>query len=321
MKGMKVRIRTPSRIHITLIDLNGALGRVDGGVGLALEEPFIEITAEEADEPEGVIVEGSRNQRYRDVAERVSSVFNSGGIKLKVLHEYEPHVGLGSGTQISLAVAKAYAELYGLNKSIEELAYVVGRGGTSGIGVAAFRVGGFVVDGGHSRNEKKDFLPSSASKVPPPPLISRLDFPKWKIFLAVPGSKGFYGHKEVNLFQENCPIPLDEVRELAHIILMKLLPSVVEEDIQTFGDALWRIQHLGFKKTEINQYGEKIWGLMREARDVFPAVGMSSTGPTVYCISDSGTRNDLESIINEAEMDFAVYETVARNRGADIERM
>jgi beta-ribofuranosylaminobenzene 5'-phosphate synthase len=318
MKGMKVKIRTPSRIHITLIDLNGALGRVDGGVGLALEDPFIEIVAE-ADE--GVVVEGSRNQRYRDVAERVSSIFNSGGIKLRVLNEYEPHVGLGSGTQISLAVAKAYAELYGIDKSIEDLAYAVGRGGTSGIGVAAFRVGGFVVDGGHSRNEKRDFLPSSASKASPPPLISRLDFPDWRIFLAVPGRKGFYGNKEVNLFQENCPIPLEEVRELAHIILMKLLPSVVEEDIQTFGDALWKVQHLGFKKIEVNQYGEKIWGVMKEAREVFPAVGMSSTGPTIYCISDSGTKKDLESILEEAEMDFVVYETVARNRGADIERI
>ncbi len=319
MKGMKVKIRTPSRIHITLIDLNGALGRVDGGVGLALDEPHIEIVAEEIDE--GVVVEGSVNERYRDVAEKVSSVFNSGGIKLRVLHEYEPHVGLGSGTQISLAVAKAYAEMYGLDKSVEELAYIVGRGGTSGIGVAAFKVGGFVVDGGHSREEKRDFLPSSASRAAPPPLISRLEFPDWKIFLAVPGCKGFYGHKEVNLFQENCPVPLDEVRELAHIILMKMLPSVVEEDIQTFGDALWRIQHLGFKKVEVNQYGEKIWNVMREAREVFPAVGMSSTGPTIYCISDSGKKKDLESILEETDMDFVVFETEARNRGADIERI
>lgn len=319
MKGMKVRIRTPSRIHITLIDLNGALGRVDGGVGLALEDPFIEIEAK-ADES-SVFVEGSKNQRYRDVAERVVSVFNSGGIKLRVLHEYEPHVGLGSGTQISLAVARAYAELYGIEKSVEELAHIVGRGGTSGIGVAAFRVGGFVVDGGHSRKEKRDFLPSSASKASPPPLISRLDFPDWKIFLAVPGRKGFYGYKEVNLFQENCPIPLEEVRELAHIILMGLLPSVVEEDIQTFGDALWRIQHLGFKRIEVDQYGDKIWGVMRDARDVFPAVGMSSTGPTIYCITDSGRKRDLESILEEAEMDFVVSETSARNRGADVERI
>jgi beta-ribofuranosylaminobenzene 5'-phosphate synthase len=318
---MKVKIRTPSRIHISLIDLNGALGRVDGGVGLALEEPFIEIIAEEADESEGVIVEGSKNERYRDVAKKVSSIFNSGGLKLRVLHEYEPHIGLGSGTQISLAVAKAYAEIYRIDKSVEELAYIVGRGGTSGIGVAAFRVGGFVVDGGHSRNEKKDFLPSSASKATPPPLISRLEFPDWKIFLAVPSKKGFYGHKEVNLFQENCPIPLEEVRELAHLILMKLLPSVVEEDVQTFGDALWRIQHLGFKKVEVDQYGEKIWNVMGEAREVFPAVGMSSTGPTVYCISDSGRKKDLESIFKEAEMNFVVFETVARNRGADIERI
>ena len=32
-------IRAPSRIHMSLIDLNGSYRRVDGGIGLALAEP------------------------------------------------------------------------------------------------------------------------------------------------------------------------------------------------------------------------------------------------------------------------------------------
>ena len=32
-------IRAPSRIHMSLIDLNGSYRRVDGGIGLALADP------------------------------------------------------------------------------------------------------------------------------------------------------------------------------------------------------------------------------------------------------------------------------------------
>ena len=32
-------IKAPSRIHMSLIDLNGSYRRIDGGIGLALSEP------------------------------------------------------------------------------------------------------------------------------------------------------------------------------------------------------------------------------------------------------------------------------------------
>src|SRR4051812_6327353 len=41
----RVEIRAPSRLHITLIDMHGAFsGRVDGGVGISLREPSVEIS-------------------------------------------------------------------------------------------------------------------------------------------------------------------------------------------------------------------------------------------------------------------------------------
>ncbi|MFH0966917.1 MAG: chorismate pyruvate-lyase family protein, partial [Methanobacteriota archaeon] len=45
----RVEIRTPSRLHLTLIDMNGALGRVDGGVGITLDRPGYVISAEPAE--------------------------------------------------------------------------------------------------------------------------------------------------------------------------------------------------------------------------------------------------------------------------------
>ena len=48
-------IRTPARIHITLLDLNGSYGRIDGGIGFSIQNPqfILESTQTES----GVTVE------------------------------------------------------------------------------------------------------------------------------------------------------------------------------------------------------------------------------------------------------------------------
>ncbi|WP_202318713.1 beta-ribofuranosylaminobenzene 5'-phosphate synthase [Archaeoglobus neptunius] len=313
---MSLRLRTPSRIHITLIDLNGSLGRIDGGVGLALNEPYIQITAKES---EDVIIKGvSTNiERFRLSASKMAE-FCGKGLEIEVLSDYESHVGLGSGTQISLAVGRAYSEIYSLGLTTRQIAEIMGRGGTSGIGVAVFDHGGLVVDGGHSMKEKKSFLPSSASKAKPAPVIARLDFPEWDVILAVPNLKGFFGEEEVNLFQKCCPVPLEEVRELCHLILMKMLPAVVEADLDEFGRAIGRIQELGFKKAEVSQYGDLIKGCL----SLGDCVGMSSTGPAVYAVTDTNAKvlsRDIESYFRERGFECSVYITKGRNRGVEIE--
>ncbi|RLI77636.1 hypothetical protein DRP05_09595 [Archaeoglobales archaeon] len=311
-----MKIRTPSRIHITLIDLNGSIGRIDGGVGVALNEPYVEVEFKESDTIE---VEGKAMNldRFKQVAKKFGYVFNR-GIKIDVLSDYHDHVGLGSGTQITLAIGMAFNKLYNLNLSVEEVAKIGGRGGTSGIGVNAFKVGGFIVDGGHSKKIKANFLPSSASKAKPAPIIARHDFPEWKIVLGIPELKGFYGKREVSLFQAHCPIPLNEVRELCHLILMKMLPSVVEGDLDEFGDALRKIQRLGFKKVEVNQYNDLIWRLLDEFDN---AIGMSSTGPAVFAVVDSNAKvveREIENYFEDYGFSCTTLITEARNRGAEI---
>ncbi|MCS7130776.1 MAG: beta-ribofuranosylaminobenzene 5'-phosphate synthase [Archaeoglobaceae archaeon] len=310
-----MRIRTPSRVHITLIDMNGSLGRIDGGVGFALNEPFIEIEAFESEE---VFVKGKAHNldRFLEFAKKLSNYFGK-GIEIFIKSDYRSHIGLGSGTQIGLAIGKAFSELYDLNLTIREIAEIVGRGGTSGIGVAVFEFGGFVVDGGHSMKEKKDFLPSSASKAKPAKVISRLDFPDWDVFVLIPKLSGAYGSGEINLFQKSCPVPLEDVRELCHLILMKMLPAVAEADLDSFLFALRRIQHLGFKRAEVERYGK----MMREFLDHFPA-GMSSTGPSVFTISDTNLKTlakDMRSYFEERGIECEEIITKGRNRGAEVE--
>ncbi|MEM1578823.1 MAG: beta-ribofuranosylaminobenzene 5'-phosphate synthase [Archaeoglobaceae archaeon] len=310
-----MRIRTPSRIHVTLIDMNATIGRVDGGVGFAINEPFIEIKAFES---EKVVVEGksSNLERFERVAKKFETRFGK-GIEIKVISDYKSHIGLGSGTQISLAIGKAYCALYGIELSIRQIAEITGRGGTSGIGVAVFEHGGFVVDGGHRWEEKKSFMPSSASKAKPAPLISRLDFPNWDVVVVVPELSGAYGSGEIELFQKSCPVPIEEVRELCHLILMKLLPSLVENDLDSFNFAISRIHELGFKKAEVERYGS----LIRQLIDSMP-VGLSSTGPSVYAVTDANAKSlarEISGYFAEKGLKCEKIITKGRNRGAEIE--
>lgn len=308
-------ITTPSRLHITLIDMNASLGRVDGGAGITLEEPCIRLRAERADT---VIVEGSQQaDRIRKAAEALLP--SGSGIRIIVEKEYPPHVGLGSGTQAALAAGAAVNRLYGLGYSVTEIAGRVGRGGTSGIGVAAFESGGFILDGGHKFSEKGGFLPSAASRAPPPPVLLRCDFP-WNIVVAIPSLTGASGKKEVDIFRRECPIPLGEVRELSHILLMKMLPSVIEKDMESFGDALNRVQEVGFKRRELALQDASVKKLMQVMRDAGACgAGMSSFGPTVFGVSD--TPYDIKRAVEEHLEDAGggiAFVTRPNNTGARL---
>ena len=178
-KANAVYVKTPSRLHLALIDLNGDLGRVDGSIGLALDYPN---TILEATRSRELKVVGERADFVEDLVRRfLQHVGVKGTIRVSVKNLIPAHVGLGSGTQLSLAVASALSHIFRIRKTTREIAAIMGRGGTSGIGVMAFEKGGLIVDGGHSfgnGKEKQSFLPSSASSAPPPQVIARYEVPQ-----------------------------------------------------------------------------------------------------------------------------------------------
>jgi len=244
-----LRIKTPSRIHITLIDLNGSIGRVDGGICITLENPYIEIEAEKSDT---VTVTGDPDLKER-MENACEAVCPGKGISIKIKKSYWNHIGLGSGTQGALVAGMAMATLYELDLTARDVAIKVGRGGTSGIGIAAFEKGGFILDGGHKMGIKNAFLPSSFSKgVPPAPVLADYELPPWDIVLAIPPLKGAHDIYEKDMFAKLCPIPLCEVERLCHIVLMQMMPAILDKDLETFGKAINSIQEVGFKKRELD---------------------------------------------------------------------
>ncbi len=303
MNMKRVEVITPSRLHFALIDLNGELGRADGGAGVALEKPNTRIAVEKSDTRKHEVM-GASDGRKRQIG-RVLGLFK-GFFRVKVEEEIPAHVGLGSTTQLLLAVAKACDEFGGKSReremagggaqlggkhSIGKLAQLVGRGGTSGIGVKAFESGGFAVDAGHSfgiEEKKQSFLPSSASRALPPEAIFHAQLPKnWLFVCTVPEVKEkIYGKKEVNAFKKHCPIAGSEVGKASRIVLMKMIPSVVEKDAVSFGQSLDLLQECGFKKIEWKYQAKKT----REAKDRMGreclGAGLSSFGPLVFGFTD-----------------------------------
>jgi beta-ribofuranosylaminobenzene 5'-phosphate synthase len=320
IKMNMIKVVSPSRLHLTLIDLNAELGRVDGGAGITLESPGMELLAAEADNVE-IVGDSLLAGKMRIAADALLPAGK--GIKLQINDSLPDHVGLGSGTQAALSAAAAINKIYGLGKSVRELAIAVGRGGTSGIGVAAFENGGIILDGGHKFKDKCVFSPSAASHVPPGPVLFRRDFPDWPIVLAIPNTKGAHDAEEVDIFKKYCPIPLAEVQEICHVILMQMLPALVEEDLESFGKAINHFQLVGFKRREVELQLRPVLDIMEYMRDNGASgSGISSFGPVVYGIV--GSSGEGKRLLKEAQrmldesLGGKTLLTKAKNRGADI---
>lgn len=285
-------IETPSRLHITLIDMNGSQGRIDGSVGVALDYPRYKARFSKANK---VRVVGCDAQLEKRIYDRVETFYRNyqplPGLYCAMVETIPAHKGLGSGTQLSLMVAQAFNQLYELGLSIPEMAKIMQRGGTSSLGAFFFAHGGFLVDGGHDRKDKSDFLPSRFTRdVPLCPIVFRHEIPSnWKVLLCIPNSTdGLSGEGERDFMASVCPIAENEVEKACRIILMKMMPAVVEGNLARFGESIAYLQDNGWKKLHWQRAANKKNLFMRNVLESIGlcGVGLSSTGNTIFGFYD-----------------------------------
>ena len=316
-----VKITTPSRLHFSLLDLNGALGRIDGGFGLTIADPNFQIIAERSTDID-VSTSGYR-ERAITVLQRLQQTYPFPGIKLTFESEIPTHSGFGSGTQLALGIAQAVNLLYEFGLNAQQLAQAVGRGGTSGIGIAAFDTGGFIVDGGHRFPEDKaSFLPSSAvGDILPPPILLRYPFPELPLLIVMPNCSRIYGDKEIELFRTLCPQPEWVAQKLSHILLLQILPALVEGDMYNLGKALNNIQTFGWKRVEIDAQGAELQSTLNFLQDsrAFGA-GVSSWGPAICVITEDvdGFKQETDAFLKTLPNGGTSFITYANNFGASV---
>jgi beta-ribofuranosylaminobenzene 5'-phosphate synthase len=298
-----------------MLDASGEGARRFGGLGVAVSRPAVVVEASASDE---LTVEGPDTERVLAVAERCRAALGDRrSARVRVLEAIPPHVGLGSGTKLALAVTAALSALAGRSPDPAAMARTAGRGARSAVGLWTFALGGLVVEGGRRRGVEG-----------PAPLLVRHAMPdEWRCVLAIPAAEpGLSGGAEEAAFADLRPDPARSA-EIAHIVLTALLPALVERDLLEFGDALTRLQRLvgdAFAPIQGGTFHPRAGALVDALlRHGAAGAGQSSWGPAVYGLVGSEQHGDDLARRLQAEVGAGGRVEVVRfdNRGARVEEI
>lgn len=314
-------VTTPSRLHFGLLALGPQAPRQFGGIGLMIERPGLAISARPSTTWDAAGPLAARVLRFAEVIATSSEALGESisPARFRILRAPPEHVGLGTGTQLGLAVARLLTCLAGRPEiPATHLAALSGRGRRSGIGLHGFALGGLLVDGG--RRPTVDEIP---------PLLSRHAWPEsWSVLLVIPRtSAGLHGQAEVQAFARLKPIADSLTDRLCRLVLLGMLPAVVLKDLAAFDDALTELQRLVGETFAPIQGGAFAHGdsapLVSWLRSQgLRGVGQSSWGPTLYGFleaDEAEQRSILERFRSRFGLDPSrVFWTRGQNSGSSL---
>ena len=288
-------------------------------VGLALAQPRTVICARRARSHSATGTEGKRALALaRKLWPKLGG--RAGGVEIKVKECIPAHSGLGSGTQLALAVGSALSLLAGQKPDIPKLAELTGRGARSGIGLAAFQHGGLALDAGKA-------LDGSDRA---PPVLCRIAFPRSWSFVMVStrrGRQGLHGKRERAFFDKPPKMDPEVAAMLCRVAMLELMPAAAEGDCGKFGNALSKLQeHVGdyfaaaqgggrFSDTDT---GMAVRELIRQGA---VAGGQSSWGPTGFALFPSASEagKAMAAVSARWRQKLSFSKVHARNSGARID--
>ncbi len=323
----KTTIQTGSRLHFGLINPSPSSPRIHGGLGLMVEDPKIKIVASPSDQFE---VRGPGSQR---VEEALRGYLSKLKINLPESHRFtieagpKEHLGLGSGTQLCLAVSRLVEKVWGHpTQALPDLCKGVQRGRRSAIGAWGFERGGLLIDGGHARTSDRSEEDSEFNLAP---LLARYDMPAdWAVLLVIPNeSKGLSGPKELAAFKDlEKSLDSQSNQEISHNLLLSLLPAFVERDFDSFTQALGQFQiQVGelFSKVQGGVFSHELTHQLVKyfKSEGIHGTGQSSWGPTIFAILQNEERAAFckRQLIKKFSLSpEEIWITRAKNEGAQI---
>jgi len=315
----KVIVNAPAHLHTGNFDMTGDLGRLYGTVGFAIDKPLeIEVT-----KTDGIQAEDESAYVF---AKRFVDAFNLAGAEVKVKKGIPKFVGVGYHTTLALSIGTALCRLYNLDLTAEEIALIMKRGAITSLGVHAFKVGGFIVEGGFKVNQREKMIP---------PLIFQRQIPNNWFFVVAIAKEPIQQIVKMRINEDQILrnlklMPKENSDELSRIVLVKIIPSIIEGDLKSFGEGL----------TAFNSKLGKFWNEYQCGRTYcHPIVEegiklmlsrsscacQTSWGPTFYGIVDG---KDNAEILTVELQDFLlkngggeVFFTKANNTGASVKEM
>lgn len=300
----KVTVTAPAHLHTGNFDMTGDLGRLYGTVGFAVDR-LLEI------EVSKTIDVKSEDEAAYLFASRFVDAFDLAGAEVKVKKTIPKFVGMGYHTTLALSIGSALTKLYNLKLTTEQIALTMQRGAITSLGVHAFKAGGFIVEGGFKVDQREKMIP---------PLIFRLQVPNnWLFVIAIanePQEKIVKMRENEDHILRNLKLMPKETSDmLSRIVLVKIIPSIIENDLTSFGEGL----------TAFNSELGKFWNeyqcgrtychpVVEEAIKIIlrrsTCACQTSWGPTIYGIVDG--KNKAEILAKELE------DYLAKNGGGEV---
>jgi len=357
--SQRVTVEAAARLHLGFIDPDGSLGggagevglrearsgevasgqpecaearpgRRFGSIGLAVDQPVTRLTVRRSDH---FFASGPEADRAVAAARRFSLAFAGGApFRVDVAEAIPSHAGLGSGTQLALAIGTAILQLIEADcetpaapanhlQLSAKLGAMAERGARSAIGIASFTGGGFIIDAGKSAR-----LELAAA---PPAVLMQIPFPDaWRAILIMDNAiEGVHGDAETAAFARLAPFGCDTSARIAHLVLMQLAPALHEADLPAFGEALTEIQ------ARVGAYfapaqGGSAWSspsvgalARRLEADGATGIGQSSWGPTGFAFvsNEAHAENLYRSHLEAAKAQkLSLAIVLGRNTGASI---
>ena len=310
----RYEIKAPARLHFGFMDLHGGMGRRFGSIGMALSSPQIHLQATASPHLE---VTGEGHEKAQTITEILCRQANA-NVAIEIKQTISEHQGLGSGTQMALAIGHAIANIHNTGWNSIDIARLSNRGQRSGIGIGAFDRGGFLVDGGKSKDEGIPLI-TSCLKVPE----------EWRVILITNTNhdKGLYGAQEKMAFKQLPEFAEKCAAYLSRLVIMGMMPAVMENNFDAFATALTRFQdRIGdyFSAFQEERYASvplrKILEFLRQRG--IQGIGQSSWGPTGFVFRPN--QKTAEDLVTQIQAEFSSEFTVklsivqANNSGAHI---
>ncbi|MCE4619103.1 MAG: hypothetical protein F7C37_06660 [Desulfurococcales archaeon] len=305
---MEVIVNAGSRLHAGFHIIGDKIHRIEyAGAGFYVEKPNIRVVVKDCGE--------ATYDGPPDFGDPVTFVIEKTGFTGCVQLEKAPrrHIGLGSTTQVMLAVYHGIKLLRGEGiggRDLLEAGFkLLERTKASTVGTLLYAYGGFVSGVGLP-------LPSDFS-------VLRLPVPSdWRFVIVIPDiARGLSEEEERRYLGLPKPAP-QRVKQLMAIGFHYLVMGVVRRDLDLVLDGLKSMQTatgLYFSSIQGGVYRSDVARIVDEASRDGIVLAQSSWGPTLYTIttpdSAESDKKTLEMIMREVGVRGEVIVSSPRNMG------
>lgn len=306
-----VAVIAPARLHMGFFDLQGGVARKFGSLGLSIDAPYTQIVLTKSDQ---TIIDANCSENDAKIIENIVNFLKiKQKFSLDILQSIPQHVGLGSGTQMALAIGAGLNALFDLNLTVSQIAKVSKRGARSGIGIAAFEQGGVLVDDGKMSKE----LPEIA--------LRQAFSEDWRVLLITDSAyTGIHGEAELQAFQSLKPAQ----HSLRDMVFGHMMPALECSDLLTFG------VHMATLQAYNGAYFAPIQGGHYASQDVaavlqwlqrkgVACMGQSSWGPTGFAVVENAEI--ANKLLQQLQQKFSRFNNISfqivrgNNSGANIQ--